>query len=350
VTHDSPTPDTTHDLETAATDGGSSRRSMLRTAAVVGGAALAGGTLISRQASAADTDPVLVGGTFTGTLPTEIYYTGGPAFPAGASVISGGEDNSPLQPLFPAGVGGYGVSKVVNGVHGSTAVATGFGVVAANGAAPANGTAAPKALALASLGSQVQFLTPGQVAAAAGLVNYPATVGPSAGTHSAGELYVDDNFNLWFAVPAGSSVRWVRLASQQSAGSLVTLPTPVRILDTRANNGAKVPNAATVTVSLRNAASGAASGLPAGATTAVVNLTVDATEGRGFHAAYSADATFDVAAPHSSVNWDASGQTRANLAVVRLGSASADTERAVKFTSGGGGSTHLIVDLIGYYL
>ena len=140
-------------------------------------------------------------------------------------------------------------------MHGSTAVNTGFGVVAANGAAPADGSAAPKALALASLGAQVQFLTPGQVAAAAGIANYPRTVGPSAGTHSPGELYVDDG---------------------------------------------------------------------------------------------SADATFDPAAPFSSVNWDAAGQTRANMAVVRLGSATPATERAVKFTAGGGGSTHLIVDLLGY--
>jgi hypothetical protein len=345
TTESSPDPIDQKETETAT-----SRRSMLRTAAIIGGATIAGGTLVSRQAAAANGDPVLVGGNFQGTSPTEIYYHGSNPYPAGPSVVSGGEDNSPLQPLFPAGVGGYGVDKVVNGVHGSTAVNTGFGVVAANGAAPANGSAAPKALALASLGSQVQFLTPAQVAAAAGLVNYPATVGPSAGTHSPGELYVDDEYNLWFAVPNGATVRWIRLAGQQTGGSLVTFPTPVRILDTRANNGSKVPNGATVTVGLKTAASGASSGLPVGATTAVLNLTVDGTEGRGYHAAYSADATLDPASPFSSVNWDAAGQTRANLAVVRLGSATPATERAVKFTAGGGGSTHLIVDLVGYYV
>jgi hypothetical protein len=324
------------------------RRALLRKAALVGGATLAATALGSRQASAADGGNVVIGAVNEGTNPTRVFYTGAPTYPAGPSVLSGGEAGSPLAPLFPAGVGGYAVNKVSNGVHGSTAVAAGFGVVAANGAAPADGTTAPKALALASLGSQVQFLTPAQVAAAAGIANYPATIGPSKGTHVAGELYVDDEFNLWFAVPNGSAVRWVKLAGQQTNGSLVTFPAPSRILDTRANNGARVPNGVTVTVSLKTKATGGDSGLPAGARAALVNLTVDDTVNRGFHSAYSADVT--TPPEHSSVNWDATGQTRANLAVVTLGSASASTERAIKLTSGGGGSTHIIIDLVGYYL
>ncbi|MFZ4811317.1 MAG: hypothetical protein ACOYL9_08250 [Ilumatobacteraceae bacterium] len=323
------------------------RRALLRRAALVGGATLAATALGSRQASAADGGNVVIGAVNEGTNPTRVFYTGGPTYPAGPSVLSGGEAGSPLAPLFPAGVGGYGVNKVSNGVHGSTAVAAGFGVVAANGAAPADGTTAPKALALASLGSQVQFLTPAQVAAAAGIANYPATIGPSKGTHVAGELYVDDEFNLWFAVPNGSAVRWVKLAGQQTSGSLVTFPAPARILDTRPT-GNRIPSGVTVTVSLKTTAGGADSGLPVGARAALVNLTVADTVGKGHHSAYSADVTTPT--EHSSVNWDASGQERANLAVVTLGSASASTERAIKLTSGGGGSTHLIIDLLGYYL
>jgi hypothetical protein len=338
--------------ETTDTEHPGNRRDLIRKAAIIGGATIAGGAVLARPASAADGDTVTVGGTFTGNTPTELYYSGSGDLPAGPSVISGGEDNSPLQPLFQAGVGGYGVDKVKNGVHGSTAVAGGYGVVAANGAAPADGSVAPKALVVASLGSQVQFLTPGTVAAAAGVAGYPATIGPSKGTHVPGELYVDDAFNLWFAVPgaAPGSVRWVKLAGQQTSGSFAPLPVPVRILDTRQGGGPKVPSGVTVTVSLAKAINGAASGLPAGATAALVNLTVAATEGSGYHTAYSADATLDPVTGHSSVNWDASDQTRANLAVSVVGSATADTAGAIKLTSGGGGSTHLIIDLIGYYL
>ncbi len=339
------------DIESTTT--GDDRRGLIRKAALLGGAAIAGSAVLSQKASAADTDPVLVGGNFTATSPTEIYYDGAADFPAGPSVISGGEDGSPLQPLFPAGVGGYGVAKVANGIHGSTAVASGYGVVAANGAAPADGTVAPKALVVASLGSQMQFLTPGTVAAAAGVAGYPATVGPSKGTHAAGELYVDDDYNLWFAVPVAGTpgaVRWVKLAGQQTSGSFVALPAPVRILDTRQGGGAKVPSGAAVIVKLTNAINGSPSGLPAGATAAMVNLTVAETVDSGYHVASSADVTPNPVTGHSSVNWDATGQTRANLSVSALGSATAATTGAIKMTAGGGGSTHLIIDLIGYYL
>jgi len=51
------------------------------------------------------------------------------------------------------------------------------------------------------------------------------------------------------------------------------------------------------------------------------------TVGRGFHSACSAEVTPPV--EHSSINWDAAGQTRANLAVVALGTATSATERAI---------------------
>ena len=339
-------------VDTKEVSGPGSRRDVIRKAALLGGAAIVGGAALARPAAAADGDTVVVGGTFSGTEATEIYYNGAADLPGGPSVLSGGEAGSPLQPLFPAGVGGYAVQKVKNGVHGSTAVADGYGVVAANGAAPADGSAAPKALVVASLGSQVQFLTPAAVAAAAGVANYPATIGPSKGTHVPGELYVDDAFNLWFAVPAASpsgAVRWVKLAGAQTSGAFATLPIPVRVLDTRANNGSKVPPGVTVTVDLKKSIAGADTGIPAGATAVMVNLTLDGTVGKGFHAAYSADATFNPSTPHSSINWDADGQIRANVAVVALGSQTAATDRAIKLTSGGG-STHVIIDVTGYYL
>jgi hypothetical protein len=334
--------------------GDESRRGLFRKAAIIGGAAVAGGAMLGKTASAVDGDPVVVGGEFTAQTPTVIFYDGATEFPAGPSVISGGEDGSPLEPLFTAGVGGYGVEQVAHGVHGSTVVADGYGVVAANGFQPVAGTGAPKALALGSLGSHVQFLTPAAVATAAGLTGYPAQVGPSLGDHGPGELVVDDNYNLWFSVPGGAAptdpVRWIRLAGQQTAGSFVPLPAAERILDTRANNGAKVANNTTVQVDVTKKLGGTDSSLPDGATAVLLNLTLDSTEGSGFHRAYSADATLDPASPFSSINWDGPNQIRANLSVVALGSATPATAGAIKVTSGGGGTTHLIIDLLGYYM
>jgi hypothetical protein len=332
-----------------------SRRGLFRKAAIIGGAAVAGGAMLGKTASAADGDDVLVGGTYAADTATEIYYDPAVAapFPAGPSVISGGEGASPLQQLFTAGVGGYAVEQVVNGVHGSTTVAEGFGVVAANGFTPVADTDAPKALALGSLGSHVQFLTPAAVATAIGLVDYPAQVGPSLGDHGPGELVVDDAYNLWFSVPGAAvtdPVRWIRLAGPQTAGSFVPLPVAERVLDTRSNNGAKVANNATVQVDMTKKADGTDSSLPDGAVAVLVNLTLDATELTGFHRAYSADATLDPDSPFSSINWDDDSQIRANLSVVALGRATAETAGAIKVTSGGGGSTHLIIDLLGYYL
>ena len=339
-------------LETPAR-GDDSRRGLFRKAAIIGGAAVAGGALLGKTASAADGEQVLVGNTFTATNPTEIYYDGVTAFPDGPSVVSGGEDASPLQALFTAGVGGYGVEQVINGVHGSTMVADGFGVVAANGFQPVADTDAPKALALGSLGSHVQFLTPAAVATAAGLTDYPAQVGPSLGDHGPGELVVDDEYNLWFSVPGAEDtdpVRWIRLAGRQTTGSFVALPVAERILDTRANSGTKVANNATMQVDVTKKLGGTDSSLADGATAVLLNLTLDATEGTGFHRAYSADATLDPNSPFSSINWDGPDQIRANLSVVALGAATPQTAGAIKVTSGGGGSTHLIIDLLGYYL
>jgi hypothetical protein len=111
-----------------------------------------------------------------------------------------------------------------------------------------------------------------------------------------------------------------------------------------------VANNATVQVDVTKKLGGTDSSLADGATAVLLNLTLDATEGTGFHRAYSADATLDPNSPFSSINWDGPDQIRANLSVVALGAATPETTGAIKVTSGGGGSTHLIIDLLGYYL
>lgn len=82
--------------------------------------------------------------------------------------------------------------------------------------------------------------------------------------------------------------------------------------------------------------------VPAGATAIAYNLTIADTQSSGFLAVYPAsEATFTA----SSINWDRSGQLLANAAIVQMGN-----DRQVKVSVGGGGSTHYVIDVTGYYL
>lgn len=82
--------------------------------------------------------------------------------------------------------------------------------------------------------------------------------------------------------------------------------------------------------------------VPAGATAIAYNLTISETQNAGFLAVYPAnEATFTA----SSINWDRTGQLLANAAIVQI-----STARQVKVSVGGGGSTHYLIDVTGYYL
>jgi hypothetical protein len=331
----------------AAVEPVTSRRSLLRTVAVGAAAAGAGALATTRPAAAAS-------GTFADpTTVTEVVYTG-PDLLA-RSAVSVGEVVSPVPvPIFPAAVGGYGAgAKIPNGLHGSTTAAAGFGVVAANVAAPAANATVPAATAIASRGVHARLLGPQATATAAGVTNPPATVGPTAGTYVGGELYMDDAFNLWFFAKSGTDVFPVKLAGANTAGSYHPIsPRPQRILDTRTGaSPARVASGANPTVSLATALTG----LAALAKAVVVNLTVTDTVGSGFHTAYATGLSLsqisnaDGSIGFSSINWETGGQSRANLAIVPVGRAVGGAP-AISLIAGGSGSTHVVIDLVGYYL
>lgn len=130
------------------------------------------------------------------------------------------------------------------------------------------------------------------------------------------------------------------------------LPVPIRVYDSRTGTGPAATGAGpmlsgtTRTVSLRQgydspSATVKIAAVPADATSALVNVTIDGTTASGFLTVYSAA----VAQPaSSSINWSATGQILANMNVVVLGD-----DGSVKITAGGGGSTQVIVDVLGYY-
>ena len=119
---------------------------------------------------------------------------------------------------------------------------------------------------------------------------------------------------------------------------------PTRVYDSRDGTPAPLLGGKTHTVSLANATAsfgGQANVVPAGASAVAYNLTVTATVGSGYLGVYPAGGSLSA----SAINWYAAGQTLANAATVALGG-----DRQVVVQAGGSGSTHLAIDVTGYYL
>ena len=83
--------------------------------------------------------------------------------------------------------------------------------------------------------------------------------------------------------------------------------------------------------------------MPQAARAAVVNLTItDTSSAGGFLKVYKAGAAIPVA---SAINWTGAGQTIANSATVAVGGGSINVR-----CGGNGASTHVIVDVAGWYM
>ena len=122
------------------------------------------------------------------------------------------------------------------------------------------------------------------------------------------------------------------------AGSLVLIP-PQRVLDTRLPvQGPKVASGTLRTFTVDTI-------VPRIAVGVLLNVTLDETAGAGFLTVFAPDdVDAPVAPPISNVNWYTNNQIVANLAVSGLVG-----EADVYFKTGGPGSTHVIIDVIGYF-
>jgi hypothetical protein len=344
------------DDEITPADEAPNRRTWLKNVALGAAGATAGAMAFGKSASAGDSAGTQIDGnatelgeTNTSAAPTIIDYTGpaiDPETGEGPSLFSVGATVPAVDAVFPASLGGYGDDDVVHGVHGSTTNAVGYGVIAANlaPAAPSTTDPAPKGLGVAAAnGSQIHFVTlPDAVA------------GPTAGTHVAGEMYVDLDGTLWFAVPAvsgGTDVRWVKLAATASSGAYHAI-TPARSYDSRKTsypvNGPLAPNTNRV-VSVaddHHRDSGvvvATDVVPVGATAAVVNITVSSPTDKNFIAVTAGDTTTTAT---SLQNWDAGVTQIANSVTVPL-----DATRQIRVYMGDqAGSADIVVDVFGFYL
>jgi hypothetical protein len=105
---------------------------------------------------------------------------------------------------------------------------------------------------------------------------------------------------------------------------------PIRVFDTRSGFGGRISGGQTRTFTEVAGADFTLAG----------NLTVVNTSGAGYLTIYNADIARP--SPYSSVNWYASGQTVANFTVFDLGATGFKVYC-------GNGSTHFILDLIGFF-
>ena len=138
------------------------------------------------------------------------------------------------------------------------------------------------------------------------------------------------------------ALRSTAAAAAAPGGPLITLLTPLRIYDSRVDRallgGAKLASGKTiiVTVSIPDE--------PRLLTAAFLNVTITETEGAGFLRVSGSDSSGERPVPATSnVNWSQDGQTLANLVLTTVGS-----EAGVDIFAGGGGRTHVVVDVQGY--
>lgn len=334
---------------------GPSRRVLLRNAALALGTGVAGAAALSSRAAAANGDPILIGSTTTGSLPTEVRVAG--PSPLSSNILTV-EDVDFAGSVFPAAVAGYGGgTSVSNGLYGYTqslgsGVTDGYAIVAWAG------------------GQGVLSRAP--------LFLLPNGGAPTSDTieHRVGEVVVSGDGRLWYCVGAGTPGTWEELsgdraliasaqstaddaqttadaaqttadAAQAAADAIqpgpTFLPTSQRAFDSRSSGP------------VGGGAKGAFAGgenreidliditdVPAGASAVMVNVTALSESPRGFLSLYSATSP-DLSPPDfSSVNWFGTGHNIGNTTLTALSPAG-------KIKIFARNPAHVVLDAIAYY-
>jgi streptogramin lyase len=151
-------------------------------------------------------------------------------------------------------------------------------------------------------------------------------------TSNPGGIAAGPDGNLWFTEQNGNKVGRITTAAPPPP-SAYTAVTPTRLMDTRGSGGPLGPGGT------RSLTVAGLSGVPANATSVVMNVTVTDTTAASWLAVYPGGSSLPLA---SNLNWVA-GQTVPNLAEVPIG-----TGGAVTFYNSAG-STDVVADLEGYF-
>lgn len=317
------------DADRGEVDRSSSRRGLLRIAA--GAAAGAGVAVVASKASpaaAADTEAVGSGDVNQATLSTEfVYGTGANGTPSTSEteIVSVDATDAPDDRDALHATSAAGNAVVATADEGSAVVAAssgGVGVVTSGAFA---------ALQLLSV----------------------TTTPPAARTTAAvaGMIEIDGNEDVWLCVADGTPGTWRKISGPSTAGAFHPI-VPIRVYDSRL--AAYTPGGGTpmarltqriISVKDSHNAQGAviaADAVPAGATAVALNVTVASPTGPNYLAVAPGDATEVYA---STINWPG-GFDAANGTIVKI-----DANRQVKVTCGDqAGSTHVVLDVTGYYV
>ncbi|MCU1366744.1 MAG: hypothetical protein JWN39_2383 [Ilumatobacteraceae bacterium] len=172
------------------------------------------------------------------------------------------------------------------------------------------------------------------------------TAGIPTSAASLGSFAMDPGGNLYFCVGTGTPGLFRKLAGPGSAGTLHLLPQPKRVFDSRADQPPQPPAGggpkgilvSGTSVAIDCKANG--SGVPADAAGVAFNLTITGTVLSGFLTTWGAGAQPGT----SSINWTSAGADVANGVTIAC-----DAGALIHVAAGGGGSTHFIVDVTGYY-
>ena len=265
------------------------------------------------------------------------------ADPAGATTVTlGGADGDALQ------LGGFNSCTSATGINsGNGAQAfVGTATSAAGGTGIQGQSTNGAGIGVSGVSNQGYGLVGNGGRAPLYLVPAGTTGAPTGGTHNRGELFVDTNGQLFQCIVGNGTTpgTWVRQSP------LVTLA-PARVYDSRVGQlpatGPKAPIANTNTVTLDVTgpkAGGGNSGVPAGASTVLGNVTVINGVNPGvFLTIYAAGTS---APATSSVN-ASSGGIVANNFTSQIGTTGMNANR-IAITCGGG-PTDFIIDIVGYY-
>lgn len=339
------------------------RRDLLRKVAVGAAGAVVGLGVASRPAAATDGANLVIGDDDqTAQTATELRYSSS-SFATGRDAFLVHDEAIPAVSAFPAVVGGSAVGPYVNGVYGRTLSVNGSGVVGyaysggggngVRGVSAGGGAGVRGSGALAGHGVVGETSGSGSGVHASSSQGYGVTAnggkanaflpgtgapGPNRpGMHIEGELVSDTGGDLWHCVDTGDPAVWRRLSGPTTAGAFHLLPAPVRVIDSRGPGGGGLFASGTDRVVTMPVA------VPAGATGVLLNLTVTNTVGAGFLAVASA-AVGAGAMSHSNTNWFTSGQVSPATAVSAI-----NTAKQIRLKAGGGGSTHYVIDLFGFY-
>jgi hypothetical protein len=303
------------------------RRDMLKLtgAAVVGAAGIS--MLQGSPANAADGGNIVIGAENLEEAETILGYDG---TGSSGSVLTVGDSPGSLVGVsagFRAAVLGLalgGSAGVPNAVFGYSEVPNGFAIIGLGDTF--NTTHGVRAISTHGYG-----LSAGSSGTAQIHIEPSSSAGtPTTGTHARGELYVDSTRHLFSCLAPGTPGTWVKLSP------LVPVSPPARAFDSRTSGGA-LGAGQSRDVSLT------AGKVPAGASAALVNLTIVNTVGSGFLTMYAQGTS---APSTSNINWYANNQIVANNATPAVSASAQVTVQA------GGSSlakTNFIIDVFGYY-